>query len=156
MFPVLLLLAACGGSGSPSTTPEPAKSPAPAAAPAPTPAPAPAAEVGPDGPESVPLPADLTIPTDSASVAEGEKVFAAKGCGGCHAFGSKLVGPDLTGVTERRSVKWVARMIQHPETMIKEDPVAKKLYAEAMTPMANQQVTDAEVVKLIAYLQTKK
>lgn len=152
MFPVLLLLAACGGSGSSSSTPEPAKAPAPAAPPAPTPA----ANVGPDGPESIPLPADLTIPTDPAAVAEGEKVWAARGCGGCHAFGSKLVGPDLTGVTDRRSVKWLARMIQHPETMIKEDPVAKKLYAEAMTPMANQQVSDAEVVKLIAWLQTKR
>src|SRR5262245_33979905 len=66
-----------------------------------------AAAVGPDGPEQLDVP-ELGAPSeDPAMIARGEEVFAARGCGGCHAFGSKLVGPDLVGVTERRSVTWM-------------------------------------------------
>lgn len=147
MSMLLTLLLACGGSPSPEAAPQAAAPPAAPAAPA---------EVGPDGPESIPLPPNLALSTDPAVIAEGEALYASKGCTACHAWGSKLVGPDLTGVTARRTVPWVARMIQAPEKMIKEDPQAKKLYAELMTPMANQQVTDEELVKLISFLDTKK
>lgn len=153
MSMLILFLVACGGSAPSPSAPEAAKTPAPAAAPA---APAPAAEVGPDGPTSIALPANLTLSTDAAVIAEGEKVFTAKGCNACHAWGSKLVGPDLTGVTTRRTVPWVARMIKSPEKMIKEDPQGKKLFAEFMTPMANQNVSDEDLVKLLSFLDSKK
>lgn len=152
MFTVLLLLSACGGSASSTAEPPPAPKPV---AVAPTPPAAPAV-VGPDGPDSIPLPASLVIPTDPAAAAEGERLFGIKGCAGCHAWGSRLVGPDLTGVSDRRSPAWLARMIQHPDRMVKEDPVAKKLFAEAMTPMADQKVSDAELLQLLAFFQTKR
>lgn len=40
-----------------------------------------------------------------------------------------MLGPALAGVTERRSPKWIMNIILNPE-MVKEDPTAKKLFAE--------------------------
>jgi mono/diheme cytochrome c family protein len=125
----LLLVAALSGCGTETATPPP--KPAPPATPPPAASPTPgtaaaAVTVGPDGPESIPVP-KFEVSTDPAIVAKGQAVFDAKGCGACHQFGSKLVGPDLDGVLTRRSPTWTARMILNPEKMVKEDPTAKKL-----------------------------
>jgi mono/diheme cytochrome c family protein len=111
--------------------------------------------VGPDGPESIAIPA-IELSTDAAVIAKGQAVFDAKGCGACHQFGSKLVGPDLDGVLTRRSPQWTARMILHPEVMIKEDPVAKKLLAEQMVPMTNQGVPPEDIPALLSFLKSKE
>lgn len=147
---LVLGLVACGGGEKPAAEATP-----PAAAPAAPAAPAPAAEVGPDGPADLAVPALAEISKDPAVVAEGEKVWNARGCGGCHQFGAKLVGPDLVGLGQRRSIPWTARMIQHPDEMIKRDPVAKDLYRSHMTPMPKQGVTDEDLPKLLAYIQSK-
>jgi hypothetical protein len=150
---VLLVLVACGGSSDP--TPPSISAPVVAApAPAPTPPP-PAAQVGPEGPSELAV-AAYTLSTDASVIAEGEKTFAAKGCGGCHGFGKKVVGPDLVGITDRRPLPWIARMIRYPGQMIKADPVAKDLYRQIMTPMADQGVTDAEIGPLVSFLASKK
>jgi len=87
-------------------------------------------------------------------VAEGKQIFQAKGCGACHTIGSgRLVGPDLKGVTKRRSRQWLEKMIVSPETMLYSDPIAKKLLEQYMVPMPNQGVTKEEVKKLIDYLE---
>lgn len=152
-------LVACGGGDTPAATPSATASPvanpaAKASAPA---AASPTANtpVGPDGPESIPVPSIAVIPTDAGAVAEGEKVFNAKGCGGCHQFGTKLVGPDLVGLYTRRTTPWVGRMILAPDQMVKQDPQAKKLLAELMVPMPDQNVSDEELPKLLAYIKSK-
>lgn len=152
---VLLFAVGCGGNTPPAEAPKPA---AETKVEAPAPAPV---EVGPDGPTSIAVPASVPktsaeLPTDAETLAKGEATFTAKGCGACHAFGSKLVGPDLVGVTARRTPPWIARMILAPEVMIKEDPVAKQLYMEAMTPMAKQGVAEEDMTALLAFLASKK
>jgi cbb3-type cytochrome oxidase cytochrome c subunit len=112
--------------------------------------------VGPDGPAALAVPDLGTLSTDAAVIAQGETVFAAKGCNACHAWGSKLVGPDLTGVTDRRTVLWVERMIRHPDVMTKEDPVAKGLLRTHMVQMPNQGVSDEDLPALVAFLNSKK
>jgi len=109
--------------------------------------------VGPDGPESIALPATL----DGGDAAKGEALFTSKGCPACHKLdATRLVGPGLQGVTQRRSLPWMARMILKPEVMVKDDPEAKKLFATYMTPMANQNVDPvAELPHLLAFLKTK-
>ena len=52
-------------------------------------------------------------------------------CVACHRMDTRLVGPALAGVTERRSPEWILNMILNPEEMVKEDPTAKKLLAES-------------------------
>ena len=90
--------------------------------------------------------------SDDAVIAKGKATFDAKGCGACHQFGSKLVGPDLTGLTERRSLPWIAKMIRYPEQMTKTDPVAKELFRSLMVQMTDQGVTDADLPALVSYL----
>ncbi len=100
--------------------------------------------------------AKITISTDAAAIAQGKDLFAAKGCVGCHKIGGgKLVGPDLKGVTARREPGWLARMILHPEVMVKDDEVAKKLLVEHLVPMPNQNVDAAkELPAILAYLKS--
>ncbi len=143
----LMLATACGSSAPAPTTASPV-----ATAPAPT---APVAEaVGPDGPADIGLPEGFSVPSGKEAVAKGAAVFIAKGCGGCHKFEEKLVGPPLAGLGERRTDAWIAKMILHPEDMTKKDPVAKDLYRSIMTQMTNQGVGPDEVGPLIAYLKS--
>ncbi|MFQ5745627.1 MAG: c-type cytochrome [Gemmatimonadota bacterium] len=90
---------------------------------------------------------------DAESAARGEALFRSRGCVACHTVGGgRLVGPDLQGVTERREPKWIVAMITNPDSMIQNDPTAKDLFAQFMTPMANQNVSQAEARDLWAYL----
>jgi cytochrome c2 len=95
-----------------------------------------------------------SIPDDPKLAEKGKNLFNEKGCGACHAAGKRKVGPPLEGVTDRREAAWIARMIQHPEQMLKKDPTAKKLLKKYGTRMANQNVSPEETRALIAYLAT--
>lgn len=107
-----------------------------------------------DGPVGIVVPA-FEVSTDPAVVARGEAVYRSTGCGACHQFGTRLVGPDLTGVTQRRTSLWIARQIVNPERMTREDPVARQLFTELKVQMTNQQVPAADIGPLISYLNSK-
>ena len=64
------------------------------------------------------------------TISPGERLFATN-CASCHTIGGgDGLGPDLAGVTTRRSRAWVAGWITHPERMIHgKDPKAKALVA---------------------------
>ncbi|MEI6749729.1 MAG: cytochrome c [Bacteroidota bacterium] len=90
---------------------------------------------------------------DQAKADLGKAVFATK-CTTCHKLtADKFVGPGLMGVTNRRTPEWIMNMITGPETMIKSDPVAKKLFEEILTPMANQNIGDDEARNIVEYLR---
>ena len=78
---------------------------------------------------------------DETMAAKGKEVFVAK-CSACHKISKRVVGPALGGVTERRSSEWIMNMILNPEKMVAENPIAKKLLAEYLAPMANQNLTE--------------
>jgi hypothetical protein len=125
-------------------------------------------------PESVPAPeANVVIDTkahsDSKGVGKftdvkleaidpskadlGKAVFATK-CTTCHKLtADKFVGPGLMGITSRRTPEWILNMITDPEKMMKVDPVAKKLYEEILTPMANQNISETEALNILEYLR---
>jgi mono/diheme cytochrome c family protein len=92
-------------------------------------------------------------PVDEVLEDEGEKLFKDKGCSACHTFGKKLTGPDLAGVSKRRTAMWIERQILHPEQMVKEDPIAKQLMATYMLQMPNQGLTEAQAKALIEYFK---
>ena len=107
-----------------------------------------------------PGPATIVIPevrydTDAATVQKGAELFASKGCQACHKVGGgKLVGPDLEGVTARRNIKWLAKMILKPDVMVREDETARELLKTYMAPMANQNIDPAtELMPLLGYLK---
>jgi cytochrome c551/c552 len=82
----------------------------------------------------------------------GAQVFEKRACVTCHTFGEDKQGPDLSGVATRRTVTWMKRQITDPEYMVKNDPIARGMYAKFALQMANQQVPDQEVDALIQFL----
>ena len=84
----------------------------------------------------------------------GESLFQSKGCIGCHTVGGgRLTGPDLQEVTERRSLDWFVAMVINPDSMLGEDPAARELFAEYMTPMMDLGLSADEAASLYEYLR---
>ena len=85
---------------------------------------------------------------------DGEALFTAKGCNACHTIGGgDLVGPDLAGVTERRTEEWLTKWLTAPDQMLTSDPDAQAMLAQYNNvPMPNLGLTPDEVAALIAYM----
>jgi nitrite reductase (NO-forming) len=97
------------------------------------------------------LPSIEATPTEPDTVA-GKLAFGSK-CLACHSIGQgKKLGPDLAGVTKRRTDAWLARWLKSPESMLKSDADAKAMLKEYNNiPMPNQGLTDAEIKQYIKY-----
>lgn len=113
-----------------------------------------AASVSPSA-ESPGLPvSEPTEPVDEDLAEEGERAFQARGCVACHTVGGgRLVGPDLAGVTGRRTFEWYYHMVTNPDSMLRDDLTARRLLAEYMTPMLDQNATPEEVRAMWEYLR---
>src|SRR6185503_20102905 len=76
--------------------------------------------------------AQEAIKVDAALAEQGAKVWKSKSCDGCHTIGKgKRAGPDLAGVTSRRSEAWLTQWLKNPPEMAKSDPVAKDMVKAA-------------------------
>ena len=82
----------------------------------------------------------------------GKLDFESK-CLACHSVGEgKKLGPDLDGVTKRRSDAWLTRWLKAPEKMLETDADAKTMLKEFNNlPMPNQSLSDAEIKQYIKY-----
>ncbi|HEY4649937.1 MAG TPA: cytochrome c [Pontibacter sp.] len=90
---------------------------------------------------------------DEALAAKGKTLFEEK-CSACHQLSDqKVVGPGLAGVTERRKSEWIMNMVINPEEMTKKDPTAKKLLAEHLTQMTNQNVNEQDARAILEFLR---
>lgn len=90
---------------------------------------------------------------DPALAASGEEAFTLK-CSACHRLDERYIGPALADVLQKRTPEYVMNMILNPEEMVQRHPEAKKLFAEFnFTPMANQQLTEAEARAVLEYLR---
>ncbi len=100
------------------------------------PVPPPTPRVGVDGALSGPA------SSDSATIAEGKRLFAEKACLGCHIIGGQggRVGPDLDAVTRRRPIVFLRRKLADP---IVDNPTSM---------MPNFNLTAAEIEAVVAYL----
>ncbi len=95
---------------------------------------------------------------DLPSEAEkGESLFLQK-CSSCHTIGSgRLVGPDLMGVTERRSSDWLEEFIMDPQKLIdKKDPIALKLLDDYKIKMPPAGLNREEIKLVISFLSQRK
>jgi len=98
---------------------------------------------------------DITAEVNPTMATDGESVYNAK-CTACHKMGKRYIGPDLTGVTTRRTPEWIMNMILNPEEMLAKNEIAKKLIAEYNAPMANQNLTEAEARSILEFFRTQK
>lgn len=85
------------------------------------------------------------IPQDA-----GHKVFETK-CYSCHSIGGgDKQGPDLKGVTDRRSKEWIREFTKSPTAMSKKDPVAADLFKKfPATIMPDQTLSEDELASII-------
>src|SRR5215467_10368065 len=99
------------------------------------------------------MPSVEATPTDP-DAAKGKLAFESK-CLACHSIGQgKKLGPDLAGVTKRRSEAWLKRWLKEPEKMLQTAADAKAMLKEFNNiPMPNQSLTDAEIKQYIKYFQ---
>jgi len=80
-----------------------------------------------DGPSSIPAPLSA-VSLASEDIEHGKALFLSQNCIICHnTTGAKKIGPGLKGVTQRRSLKWIQRILIDPETMERDDAIAKEL-----------------------------
>ncbi len=94
-----------------------------------------------------------SVAADPAKAAQGKALFSAKGCTACHGFGQRMTGPDLKGVTGRRTEEWMTHWLTAPDEMQKSDAIARQLLAQYPTQMPNLHLTPDEVAQLIDYLR---
>jgi nitrite reductase (NO-forming) len=87
--------------------------------------------------------------------AQAQTNFESK-CVACHAVSGgegKKIGPDMLGVTQRRSDEWITRFLKSPEQMFASDPTAKALLDKYKVPMPNQNLSDAEIRGYLKYFR---
>jgi hypothetical protein len=90
---------------------------------------------------------------DQAAAQWGEHQWKSRQCTGCHDLGRRQsTGPDLLGVTERRSVEWLRQWLKNPVAMTQSDSVAGALKKEYGSVMPNLDLSDRDVEGLINYL----
>ncbi|MBW1758481.1 MAG: cytochrome c, partial [Deltaproteobacteria bacterium] len=102
--------------------------------------------------------AGVLLNPDVAQAKTGEEIFNS-GCHACHTIGGgRLIGPDLLGVSERRSEEWLVEFVQHSQSMVEAgDPVAVSLYEEHnKVVMPDQAVTKEEILAVVEYASTPR
>ncbi len=90
---------------------------------------------------------------DQGRVKLGNDLFILK-CSSCHKIDKRFVGPALYGVIDRRSPEWIMNMILNPEEMVNKNTIAKELFLEYLSPMANQSLNQDEARSILEYLRT--
>jgi len=92
--------------------------------------------------------------TVSSTAQNGEAVFK-QSCAMCHSVGKgRLVGPDLKGVTSKRSEDWLLKWTKSSQSLIKSgDADAKAIFDEfGGVAMPDQSLSDADIKSIFAYI----
>jgi cytochrome c oxidase subunit 2 len=98
-------------------------------------------------------------PASGSLAADGASLFRSKGCSGCHTvkgYSVGKVGPDLTHFASRDTFAG-AIFDRNNETLrrwLLDPPKEKPMKPDANLGMPNLHLTDDEITKLIAYLDT--
>lgn len=97
---------------------------------------------------------NVTIPDiiDDKLANNGQVIFE-KNCKSCHQIDKRVVGPALSGVTEKRSPEWIMNMILNPEEMVAQDPIAQQLLAEYGSPMTKSDISEKDARALLEYFR---
>ena len=78
-------------------------------------------------------------------------------CAACHTLGKgKKVGPDLDGITKKRSREWLEKFIRNSAEFIKEDADAKAIFDEYKIPMPPHDLSDEQMAALLNYIENYK
>lgn len=110
------------------------------------------------GPLALPLLALLVLTSgcgdagDTPDVEAGRALFDQR-CFACHTIGDgAVIGPDLAGVTERRSRDWLVDWISDPQTMGQTDPEARELSEQFEGQMVSMGLDETQIHQVIDYI----
>ncbi len=137
---ILVTLVACGGASSDQSGSEQSTKPAPITA-------------APDDGKGIGEIRQVTLndPLDQEMINRGKAIYDMK-CSACHRMTTqRIVGPGLTGVTERREPEWIMNMITNTEAMLDNDPQAQAMLEECLTRMPNQNVSVADARDILEF-----
>ena len=95
---------------------------------------------------------DISNEIDNNMAERGQELFKSM-CSACHKIDQRVIGPALAGVTKKRTPEWIMNMIMNPNQMVKENAQARKLLAEYISPMANQNLTEEETRFVLEYFR---
>jgi len=95
------------------------------------------------------------VPTDPAVISAGESLFN-NNCKVCHNIDSRLIGPGLANIYDRKDLPWIYAFVKNSQKVINSgDEYAVNLYNEynqiAMT--AFDTFTDDEILSVVAYIK---
>lgn len=95
------------------------------------------------------------VPTDPEIISQGEQLFSEYQCNTCHKVESKLVGPALAGVYDRRGIDWIYSWVKNSQALIASgDADAVALWDQfkpaAMTPY---DLEDSQIMSIMAYVR---
>lgn len=91
-------------------------------------------------------------PIDPKLVKKGEEIFNTK-CVACHKLDERYVGPAQRDVIKRRTPEFIMNMMLNPTEMQEKHPVVKKLLAEYMTQMTNQNLSFDDARAILEYFR---
>ena len=97
-------------------------------------------------------PRAVTEPVNGVLAAEGGRLYGTKGCVGCHVR-NPIMYPDLVGVSTRRTSRWIEQFVLHPEVMVSEDSIGRKLMDVYTIQMPNFELTPTEARALVEYFK---
>ena len=98
----------------------------------------------------------LALFSTASNAQNGEAIFK-QNCGVCHKVGGgRMVGPDLMGVTTKRSEEWLMKWTKGSQALIKSgDADAKAIYNEFNVIMPDQALPDADLKSILAFIASK-
>jgi mono/diheme cytochrome c family protein len=100
----------------------------------------------------------ILISCSQAWALDGADYFERK-CVSCHSIGGgDDVGPDLKGVTERRTETWILKFIKDSQAVVASgDPVANEMFVKFKNKkMPAQELSDDDLKDLYTFLKTGK
>lgn len=93
-----------------------------------------------------------TVKLDENLAKRGRALFDDKSCSDCHTLGEAEMAPDLLGVLDRRTEKWLKMQITQPDWMNENDPITRQLVSEFDLEMVGTGVEETDAEALIHYL----
>jgi cytochrome c2 len=90
-------------------------------------------------------------------VKRGYDLWRDKSCDACHSIGGgRRAGPDLDGVTERRSHAWLQKWLTDTRNMEQSDSVAMAMESDFHNWLMPQiRLSPADIDALLAYIQDR-
>jgi mono/diheme cytochrome c family protein len=95
------------------------------------------------------------VSTDPAVIAAGEALFT-QNCKTCHNIQTKLIGPALKNVYDRRELPWIVSFVRNSSKMIASgDEQAVQVYNEnnQVQMTAFDTFSDEEILSIVAYIK---